>query len=246
MYGSIWGEGSMRGKTIFVAGACLLGLTCSAVQATVVVGTYSFEESELVNRVLSFRGSGMYDGSNYVNPVSSPDNITDTGPISAPLTYLQTANFDGYRDVSMALEFGQSRVINGPGADIALFFLSDQTKNVVNVAIGAQLKSLSFADVFDSNGIQQVANGTVSDGEIFNNVRLMVAEVDLDDYGFSTDQILNDPLSVAMIQQDSQISVSMSMVGAVNATVIPVPAAVWLFGSGLIALLASARRRRQL
>jgi len=233
----------MKSKFILVAGACLLDLISSGVQATVVVGTYSFKDTELVNRVLSFRGNGMYDGSNYVNPVRSPDNITDTGPISAPLTYLQTANFDGYRDVSMGLEFGQSRVINGNGADIALFFLSDQTSNEVNVAIGAQLKAVSFADVFDSNTVQQVANGVLSDGDICNNVRLMVAEVELDDYGFSADQILTDPLSVEMIQKDSEISVSIAMVGAVNATVIPVPGAVWLFGSGLIGLIASARRR---
>ena len=104
---------------------------------------------------------------------------------------------------------------------------------------------MTFADVFDSAGIQQVANRVVSDGEIYNNVRLMVAEVELDDYGFSADQILTDPLSVGMIQKDSNISVSMSMVGAVNATtVIPVPAAAWLFGSGLIGLIATARRRK--
>jgi len=235
----------MRSKSILIAGAYVLGLLSSAVQATVVVGSYSFEEDELVNRVLSFRGDGMYDGSKYVNPVSSPDNVTDTGAVSAPLTYLQTANFDGYRDVSMGLEFSRSRVVNGSGADIALFFLSDQTKNEVIVTIGAKLKALSFSDVFDGNNVQQVANGVLSDGQIYNNVRLMVAEVELDDYGFSADQILTDPLSVGMIQKDSNISVSMSMVGAVNATtVIPVPAAAWLFGSGLIGLIATARRRK--
>ncbi|MCK4834876.1 MAG: VPLPA-CTERM sorting domain-containing protein, partial [Gammaproteobacteria bacterium] len=31
--------------------------------------------------------------------------------------------------------------------------------------------------------------------------------------------------------------------GAVNVPAVPVPAAVWLFGSGLIGLLAIARRR---
>lgn len=235
----------MKSKAILTAGAGFLGvLLCSGVQATVVVGSYSFEENELVDRVLSFRGSGMYDGSNYVNPVSSPENITDTGPITAPLSYLQTANFDGYRNVSMGLEFSRSRVVNGRGADIALFFLSDQTTNAANVTIGAQLKPLSFFNVFDDNGVQQGANGVTSDGVIYNNVRLMVAEVELDDFGFSADQILTDPFSVELIQLDSEISVSLSMVGAVNATVIPVPAAVWLFGSGLMGLVALARRRR--
>jgi len=234
----------MKRNSILVAGACLLGLLSSGVQATVVVGTYSFGEGELVDQVLSFRGSGMYDGSKYVDPVSSPANITDTGPISAPLTYLQTANYEGYRDVSMGLGFDQTRVINGNGADIALFFLSDQTNNEVNVTIGAQLKSLSFFDVADDNDIQQGANGVVSDGQTYNNVRLMVAEVDLDDYGFSADQMLTDPFSVEMIQKDPEISVSISMVGAVNTTVIPVPAAVWLFGSGLIGLIALAQRKR--
>jgi hypothetical protein len=234
----------MKRISRLLAAAGFMGMLCSGVQATVVVGTYSFEENQLVDRVLSFRGDGMYDGSNYVNPVLSPANITDSGPITAPITYLQTANFEGYRNVSMALGFGQSRVINGSGADIALFFLSDQTNNEVNVVIGAQLKPVSFLDVFDGNSVQQVANGVLSDGQIYNNVRLMVAEVDLDDYGFSADQILTDPLSVEMIQNDSEISVSVSMVGAVNSTVIPLPAAFWLFGSGLMGLIALARRKR--
>jgi hypothetical protein len=47
-----------------------------------------------------------------------------------------------------------------------------------------------------------------------------------------------------MIQNDAEISVSVSMVGAVNSTVIPLPAAVWLFGSGLMGLIALARRKR--
>lgn len=233
----------MIARSCLVAGVCLIGVLCNGVQATVVVGRYYFEEDELVERVLSFRGQGMYDGSGYVNPVLSPDNITDTGPISAPLTYLQTANFEGYSDVSMALDFGRTRVINRRGADIAFFFLSDQTNNEVNLVIGAHLKPLSFVDVFEGGGVQQVINGELSNWEKYNDIRLMVAEVELDDYGFAADQILTDPLSVEMIQKDAEIPVSLSMVGAVNSAVIPVPAAIWLFGSGMIGLIVLARRR---
>ena len=56
--------------------------------------------------------------------------------------------------------------------------------------------------------------------------------------------MLTDPFSIEMLQKDFDISVCISMVGAVNTTVIPVPAAVWLFGSGLMGLIALAQRKR--
>ena len=56
--------------------------------------------------------------------------------------------------------------------------------------------------------------------------------------------MLTDPFSVEMIQKDFDISVCISMIGAANTSAIPVPAAVWLFGSGLMGLIALARRKR--
>ena len=71
----------------------------------------------------------------------------------------------------------------------------------------------------------------------------MVAEAELDDFGLAADQLLSDPLSLEMIQKDAEVSVTISMVNAVYSAVIPIPAAVWLLGSGLIGLVALARRR---
>ena len=66
------------------------------------------------------------------------------------------------------------------------------------------------------------------DGQIYNIVRLTVAEVELDDFGLAADQLLIDPLSLEMIQQDAEVSFTISMVDAVYSAVIPIPAAVSL------------------
>ena len=87
----------MKVRSMLCASACSLAVLSGAVQAAVVVGTYSFEETALVDQVASFTGNGVYDGSSYVNPVSSPANVTDTEPVAAPITSLQTVNSDGYR-----------------------------------------------------------------------------------------------------------------------------------------------------
>jgi hypothetical protein len=214
-------------------------------QAAVVVGDYSFAESALVDQVSGFSGGGMYTGSGYVDPVASPANITDTDSVMAPITFLSTAPYTGYDSVSLDLNFSKTFVQNGPGADLALFFLFDQSSNQVDVTINGTSNPLSFSEVF-GGGTQQVANGVVWNGETLNNVLLLVAELDLGSYGIADGGVMSSPLSVAMNQlnTDARGVVALSMVGALNTTPIPIPAAVWMFGSGLIGLVGIARRRR--
>ena len=71
-----------------------------------------------------------------------------------------------------------------------------------------------------------------------------VIEIDLDDYGFDAGAVMNDPLSVNLVQDDPNIAVSLSMAGDLNSAVVPIPAAVWLFGSGLMGLVGVARRKK--
>jgi hypothetical protein len=84
-------------------------------------------------------------------------------------------------------------------------------------------------------------NNVQWDGQTLNNVELMAAEVDLGDLGVNS---LNE-FTLSMQQTTDIGVVAFSMAGALNTTeaVVPVPAAVWLFGSGLLGLAGVARKR---
>lgn len=221
-----------------------IGLSLSSAYASVVVGTYSFESEQLVDQVLSFTGTGLYTGSGYVNPLTDSTNITDTDPVTSPITFLATAPYAGYQNETMGLGFSQTSIFNGDGADIALFFLFNQSTNAVDVTLNNITNRLSFADVYSSSGVQQVADGVEWNGATLNNVLVQVAEIDLSDFGFANRALLNEALLVNMNQTGAgNEAVALSLVGGLNTALVPVPAAVWLFGSGLLGLVGVARTR---
>jgi len=228
---------SIRQKLTLATLAVGIGAVNAAGAATVNLGTYTFDTDALASSASS--SSTLYDGNNYVSPSASPA-LTD----SAGQTFLSTAPYAGHDDVSVNVGFANSSVVNGPGADLALFFLFDQSGNTNQVSINGITQALTYADVLSSGGTLQVANGVPWAGSTLDNVMLTVALVDLDAFGVAPGAVSNS-LDVILNQTSSdpaQIS-ALSLVGAVNTSVVPVPAAVWMFGSGLLALGGVARRR---
>lgn len=229
-------------KTLVTSVLALSSLVGVSQATAVTIGTFNL--TALVDQVTSFTGTAVYNGVSYIDPVSSPGDITD----NKAYTFVSTADFDGYRNSTLGLGFSASQgdVVNGAGTDLALFFLSDQTGNSADVIINGITQSLIFSNVYDSGGIQQVVDGVVSNGTTFNNVLLQVAEVNLDDFGIGAGGMLGSGgFDVALHQgTGNSVAVSLALVGATNVTVVPVPAAVWLFGSGLVGLAGIARRKR--
>jgi len=103
---------------------------------------------------------------------------------------------------------------------------------------GTDFSPLSFTEV--TSPPQQVVNNVQWGSQTLDNVLLLVAEVDLGTFGVDS---LNQ-FTLSMQQMTAEKVVALSMVGAINYTVVPVPAAVWLFGSGLIGLVGVARRKK--
>ncbi len=240
----------IKGGLLACAVSLLSAYSVSA-QAVVVIGTYSFENNQLVNQVNSVNTGGMlYDGTNLVDPVASPINITDTNAVSAGATFLSTlpsANATGANGVTIGLGFGANQINNPSGNDLALFFLFDQAGNTIDVTInGITNQIASFANVLDGSNVVQVADNVIWNGGTLNNVMLTVAELELTDFGIASGGVINS-LSITMTQSEidpSQVA-ALSLVGSLNAAaVVPVPAAVWLFGSGLLGLVGVARRKK--
>jgi hypothetical protein len=219
-----------------ILGGTLLGVLSFNALGAVVVGPYSFGESALVDQVLSYSGgpAGMDNGTSWVNPVTSTE-LTDTNAG----TFLATNSTTGYNNITLGMRFNQVNVVDAPGAaDIALFFMFDQTSNNVGFSVnGTDFQDLLFSVV--SKPPQQVVNNVQWDGNTLQQVELMVAEVDLNDFGVSS---LNE-FTLSMGQTTDVGVVALSMVGAINSVPVPVPAAVWLFGSGLVGLAGIARKR---
>ena len=74
------------------------------------------------------------------------------------------------------------------------------------------------------------------------------AGVDLDAFGFGVDSVfqyvrLTDDTSKGG-QSGNTVGADIDAVGAISTTVVPVPAAAWLFGSGLMGLLGLAKRKK--
>lgn len=248
----------MKGGLLACA-VSLFGAYVTSAQAVVVVGTYSFEDSQLVDQVNSVTGGdGFYDGTSLVtgadltNPGFTPNGITDKDPISAGATFISTLPASStpgqtYNGTTIDLGFGSSQTVNGTGSDLALFFLFDQTSNIIDVTINNVTKTLtSFAAVMDAGGTQQVGYDIAWNGTTLNNVLLTVAELNLDDFSLASGATINS-LAITMTQSDviDPIQVAtLSLVGSLNSTAVPVPAAVWLFGSGLLGLVGVARRKK--
>jgi len=217
-----------------------IGAATAAGAATVSLGTYTFDTNSLASTASST--NVLYDGNAYVNASASPA-LTD----SAGWTFLGAVNGQG--SVGVNLGFTNDNIVNGTGADLALFFLFDQSNNSNSVSINGTSHTLlptDYLDVNSSGGTLQVANGVAWNGGTLDNVKLTVALIDLSNFGVA-DNALSNSLSVSLDMTDpnpNQIS-SLSLVGGINTTsVVPVPAAVWLFGSGLIGLAGISARKR--
>lgn len=131
-----------------------------------------------------------------------------------------------------------SNLVNGTGADLKLFFvggnghifdvtIGDITVSYNSLVAGASATG-SFDPAFPTDPIIAVAidldSFTGLEGSSYSGIRLTIGD------GY-------DPLAGSAVP---------SFVGTYNveAAVVPVPAAAWLFGSGLLGLIGIARRRK--
>jgi len=228
--------------------------------ATINVGTYSFDDSMLANTVISANGQS-YNGSedyyasnnswysyNYEssNPgwesTNTPSELTDTNAYSFLASESTVAN-----QLSVELGFSNASIANGDGADIALFFLWDQSNSNTTVSINGTTQSLTYSNVFDDAGTQQTAKNIAWNGSVYSDVQLMVATIDLLDFEYALGDTLASSVLLELSSTDSNPA-ALSMVAGLNTALppspVPVPAAAWLFITGLLSLGFVSRRKR--
>lgn len=246
----------MIGSNLRLGLVALFAAFASGPVAAFSIGTYQFDPADLASDLLS--GSGLADNGTdfymgtgasdwYVHdngdwvPGAAPTEATDSGQEGAT-TFLAARQGSG--PLALELGFGNNIPVNGAGADLAFFFLFDQTGNNARLSLNGEPLDLIFKDVFDAEGVQQVANGVIWDGQTLDNVRLLVAEVDLAAFGMAPGAALRDPVLLEL-SADSSEAMAFSMAGALNARMspVPLPAALPLMLGGL-SLLGLVLRRR--
>jgi len=128
-------------------------------------------------------------------------------------------------------------IFNGAGDDLKLFFVGGNGQGFSvtiggitnNYNLAANVGDTTFVDpAYPTDPIISLALNLdsfsgLTTGDSYNQIRVMIG----DGYAPAT-----SPSAV------------LSFVGTYNTSPVPVPAAVWLFGSGLIGLVGVARRRK--
>lgn len=167
-------------------------------------------------------------GTNWsTDPTVNANRITD---LSAGTSVLG-ATAGAYIDLGF-----DTSITNVTGSDDLKLFFVGGNGHIFDVTIGGVTKSYNLAANANATGFSDPAHPTDP---------IIALGLDLSSFGFgaggSYDQIR---LTIGDGYTPTTTSAVPSFIGTYNVATVPVPAAVWLFGSGLIGLVGVARKRK--
>lgn len=191
----------------------------------------------VANTVNVLSSDGMFAG-NSASDLSTLSLLSDA-QIASNLndndaaTYLFGSNNNGTTSAQLDLQFVDN-VYNQAGNDIAFYFVGGTTElNSMRICFSS---NCAPTDSYDAGFITSLAVSI--DG---TNYALSAVVLDLSDFGFSDNELLGD-FSIDLIAGGYNRLASIDSLHNVSA--VPLPAAVWLFITGLGALGLISRRRR--
>ena len=204
-------------KKILVVSVCgfFLALTGISANAATMVGGITFDDNAFADSLISSAGS--YD--------------TSGGTLAEVLTDVDAGTWAFSRDRGAYVELGftDNFLVNGAGADLALFELGTADAMEVLITIGGT----------------KIAYQPVYTGESAGGYNLNLAQVDLDDFGVGAGVLLSS--IVIELDLGTTYVPSLSLVGAINsssgAAPVPEPSTFLLLGGGLVGLVAWRKKR---
>ena len=208
--------------------------------SSVSIGNLTFDETAFVDAIKSVTINTptdefvtfLYDaGGNYIQDsitlqTALTDNDINTGAWCQPAA--QGANQQG--PCKIELEFTDNDVFNLPGDDLLLF--EQGTLEPLDIIIGGEKVSLLTTDA--------VTNPTINDN---NGDPMNMYYIDLDDFNIPLGAMIN-LVTLDLIFTSEAFFYSADPMLLVSLNPVPVPAAVWLFGTALIGFVGMSRRRK--
>ena len=210
-----------RLKTFHRVGFALLLATIASVSNASIVRSYYDATGSAVITYTDL-GSGQLE--------IMFDNTT-TGDYSSLITGLVFDVVDGADAVSLV------SFVSGNGVDLSAYYTVGMDVNN-NITPGRTEADLSITTIKGVNGGVYNAADTGSNlSNAFPDIAIMLLQI-TDPTGWSLQEISNDFLRMQRTGKDGEDSLKTPGMPAV-----PVPAAAWLFGSGLLCLAGVARRK---
>ncbi len=197
------------------------------------------------NSVVGKNGSFLTD---LGNSTSGPNWSTNSSDINARITDTSAgSNIVGASDGAwIDLGFDMS-VVDGVGNDLKLFFVGNNGHKV-DVTIGGVTQTYTLGPGANATGFFDPAYPEDPGNPTYPGDPIIALGIDLSTFsGLSGSAFNSIRLMVGNGYCDDSAgpcSAVPSFVGTYNTAVVPVPAAVWLFGSGLVGLAGVIRRRR--
>jgi len=187
----------------------------------------------------SFAAFGQYAGSSSGTFTTNYGTLASSiGDHSAATWVMDGENVGGTQvnvdpNAFIDLSF-DTNIFDGVGADLSVFFAGAPPHNIGLTLFangGSQSDTISYGNpTYTTYNIDDPNNATWG---------IYVLDIDLADFNF----LGSSPVETIRLNIGNASAVP-SFIGAYNTSPIPVPAAVWLFGSGLLGLVGVARRKK--
>ncbi len=201
--------------------ACLFTLFSMSSEAAII----GFDSLEVANSSFNFIGSGIY----------SEDNFTIT-VTAAPMTfagmYYAGQNYTGYYAGSAGL---------GPQGPGAITTLQHSAGNVFSIdSIGLSIFEVPIPSTHGPVDVPVTFTGYLSGGGT-----PVTQSFQLSSFGFS-DFFFNSSFTnlTSLTWNQGMVPADSYQFDNIVVSAVPIPAAVWLFGSGLLGLTGIARRKK--
>ena len=203
--------------------------------------------------------TGQITQIDYVGAVSAPDGIVNDLNYTATIEYDPNLPLNNY-DMAMHVEFDDGHFINSvyttrvydnySGYDALEFYNAPDRYSDFPLTT-----NFSSFDYIDQNITLRDSSATIFDNTVFpesidlNGFDETFLRVILDN---SREEITFIPCNIedpgcpyGFYENIEYIDETMTIIGSVDSvSIVPVPAAIWLFGSGLIGLIGVARRKK--
>ena len=188
------------------------------------------------------KSSGVWMDLGTTPPPGTADVSYNLADVDASITDLDADTWIGgfyNKDTTQGRDFVDLAfnvgVVNGNGIDLKIFFVGGNGQNIELTINGETVQYL----LGSNEGLIPGALDSVYPGGLYPVGAL---GINLDDFKLLTGPVTQFRLTVGDRWSGPSVSSLPSFVGAYN--VVPVPAAVWLFGSGLLGLAGVARRKK--